>query len=50
MDMFKALFDCCMGVLSLPLNIFGFEFTLWQVFLFSALSMLIARLIWGLIE
>lgn len=43
MELLSAMLSAAFQIFSLPLDLFGFSFSLWQVFLFSAVSCIIGR-------
>lgn len=47
MDMLGAIIEACFKLLQTPIPLFGFEVSMWQVFLFTALAGLIGKLIGG---
>ena len=43
MELFGATISAALQIFSLPLDLFGFNFSLWHVFLFGAVSCIIGR-------
>lgn len=49
-DILGAVLSGCMSVFQLPISFGDFDFSLWQVFLATALFGIIGRLIWGMMQ
>ena len=45
MEYIAALLSSTLEIFSLPLDVFGFSFSLWQVFLFGAAACIAGRII-----
>lgn len=45
MEYVAALFTSTFEIFSLPLDLFGFSFSFWEVFLFGAVACIIGRII-----
>ncbi len=45
MEALAALLSWTFQLFSLPLNLFGFSFSFWEVFAFSAVSCIIGRIL-----
>lgn len=43
---FGALISSTMRVFTMEFTIYGFTFSFWQVFLFSAVSAILGRILW----
>lgn len=50
MDGMKLIFDGCFSIMQLPINLFGFQVTLWTLFLFCSLGCCLVRFFYGLFE
>lgn len=48
MQLIKTVFNACFAILSLPLPLFDYNVTLWQVFVFSALAYCVVHFVFGL--
>lgn len=48
MGEFKSVVDTCFSIMQLSIPLFGYQFTLWQVFIFSAISYAVVRLVFGI--
>lgn len=48
MDLIKLLFDACVSILSFPINVFGFSFSLLNVMVFFLLGILILKILYRL--
>lgn len=46
----QALMNCIMRIMNIPINLFGFDITLWNIFVFCALGILILRFVFGLFK
>lgn len=49
-DLFSAMINGCFSVLNLPINLGGFNLSMWMVLLGSVVIVLVARLVWGVLE
>lgn len=49
-DNFSAMINGCMAVLNIPINLGGFNLTLWMILLGSIVICLVARLVWGVLD
>lgn len=47
MNGMKAIFSGCYSMMQLPISLFGFDITLWQLFIFTSLSYCVVRLVYG---
>ena len=45
MENLAALLSATLRVFNLPLNLYGFSFSFWEVFLFGAVACIIGRII-----
>lgn len=45
MELFGATLAAALQIFSLPLDLFGFSFSLWHVFLFGAVACIIGRIL-----
>ncbi len=43
MELFSAMLSAALQIFSLPLDLFGFSFSFWEVFLFGAVVCIIGR-------
>lgn len=50
MEIVGQLLDSVLAVLNIQFTIWGFTLTLWKVFAFSFVSIVISRLVWGIIS
>jgi len=50
MEVFGAFLSGVMGVLTRPLEIFGYSFSMWNLFLFSLAMGALSRLVWGFFQ
>lgn len=48
MGAFLDIVQAGLSVMMLPLSLFGFTITLWQVFLFSAVAYAVLRVVFGM--
>lgn len=50
MEIVGQIMDSVLAILNLPFTIWGFNLTLWKVFGFSVVSIVMSRLVWGIID
>ena len=50
MQIIEQMLQSAMSIMNLPVTIWGFTLTLWKVFGFSVVSVILANLVWGVID
>lgn len=50
MDAMKTIFSACYSIMQLPIPLFGFQLTLWNIFIFSAVAYCVVRLVFGIFK
>lgn len=50
MQLMKTVFDACYSIMSLPVPLFEYRVTLWQLFVFGTLAFCVVRAVFGLFK
>ena len=48
MGEFQSVVDTCFSIMQLSIPFFGYQFTLWHVFIFSAIAYSVVRFVFGI--
>ena len=50
MDKVSILIKFCLNILNIPIFLFGYSITMWQVFLYGGIVFLVCKLIFGILK
>lgn len=50
MEIVGQMLDSILSIMRIPFTVWGYNLTLWKVFVFSFVSIVMSRVVWGVID
>lgn len=50
MDKVSIIINFCTDILNIPISLFGYSITMWQIFIFGGLVYIVVRLFFGIMK